>query len=241
MVRLLLTVFGERWSVSAISPVRRPSARSSRISRSRGVSSGNGSVGGGRRRVARSARATATAMPGPKIAWPRDHGPDGVGDLLLLGPLEEVAPGAGLHRGEDGGVVVVHREHEHGGRRAPTRAAGGSPRPRRCRASGRPSAPRRAGRAAASRTAASPSAASPTTSKSGGCPAARPARAGPPGGRRRAARGSSPAHHRRIRARMRPGRGSRVGRGWSGTQRGGHALRRGSRRGPTVDRVQTPC
>ena len=39
---------------------------------------------------------------------------DGTHDLVLFRPLEQIAPGASLHRGEDGRVVVEHREDQHG-------------------------------------------------------------------------------------------------------------------------------
>ena len=142
VVRLLLTVLGERCSSRRSPAVRRPAASSSRISRSRAVSSGNGSAApaaGGCGEVVEHPRGDARAED--RLAG--GDGPDRAGDLVLLGALEQVAAGAGLHRGEHGGVVVVHREHQHGGVRAPPRGSGGSPRRRRARASGRPSARRR--------------------------------------------------------------------------------------------------
>ncbi len=115
VVRLLLTVFGERCRVEAISAVRRPWASSSRISFSRAVSSGNGSsVAAWPGRV----REVLQHPRGDRRAEDRlaaDDGPDRVGDLVLLGALEQVAAGAGLHRGEHGGVLVVHRQHQHRG------------------------------------------------------------------------------------------------------------------------------
>ena len=115
LVRWLLTVFGERNSRSAMTEVRRPAASRSRISRSRSVSSGNGSAAGGR--VGRRSSRARGRPPRAEDRLAGDDRADRADDLVLLGALEQVAPSAGLHRGEHGRVVVEHREHQYGGLR----------------------------------------------------------------------------------------------------------------------------
>ena len=108
----LRTVFGESTRCAVISAFDRPCATSSRISRSRSVSSGNAASG------------TARCGPGEVGHQPprdgrtedrvaRRHGPHRPDELGSLGALEQVAPRAGLDRGEDRVVVVGHRQHEH--------------------------------------------------------------------------------------------------------------------------------
>ena len=116
--RLLRTVFSLSARRAAMRRLSSPSATRSSTSRSRSVSDGNGSgprrrepgehrhrVGGNRRRQQHLAG--------------RDR-PQGALDLDRPGALEQVAAGAGAHGGEDGVVVVDHRDDEHPtfGRRA---------------------------------------------------------------------------------------------------------------------------
>ena len=54
------------------------------------------------------------ATPGADDHLPGDDGVEGGEDVVLLGALEQVAAGAGAHRGEHGLVVLEHREHEDG-------------------------------------------------------------------------------------------------------------------------------
>ena len=120
----LRTVFRLIMSSWAIVALPLPAAIISSTSRSRSVSDGN----------------AAAVEPAPAAKWsidprgdlgPEDRlagggRPDGADDLVLVGPLEQVAAGPGAHRGEDGVVVLEHREDDDGRRRRrPRRDAAG--------------------------------------------------------------------------------------------------------------------
>ena len=109
----LRTVFGDSTSRSVMSVFDRPWAISSRISRSRSVSSGKaaGSARGARPREERP-QASRDRRAEDRLA--RRDGPDRPHELDPLGTLEQVAAGTGAHRGEHRLVVVVHRQHEDG-------------------------------------------------------------------------------------------------------------------------------
>ena len=71
VVRLLLTVFGERCRVDAISAVRRPCGEQLEDLRLPRGQLGERVVGAGGPAGSRSARASGRRSPAPKIAWPR--------------------------------------------------------------------------------------------------------------------------------------------------------------------------
>ena len=73
---------------------------------------GNDRLGAARARRRRRTRSSARPTDGPKIASPPATARDRAHDLVLVGALEQVAPGAGAHRGEDRVVVVEHGQHE---------------------------------------------------------------------------------------------------------------------------------
>ena len=96
---VLPTVLGERNSWSAIvagCAHRRPAGR--RTSRSRAVSSGNGSACRGRWRDRAADHAEhPAATPGPKMTSPATTARSARSDLVLIGPLEQVAAARRLH------------------------------------------------------------------------------------------------------------------------------------------------
>ena len=121
------------------------------MSRSRAVSSGT-VLGSARRRGAAKKPSIRAATAGPKIACPAATARTALDDLVLPGALEQVAARPGLHGGEDGRVIVVHRQHQHRGLRRRPRGSAGWPRRRRARPSARPSGPRPGAAAGSRRT-----------------------------------------------------------------------------------------
>ena len=96
-----------------MSPFDAPWAMRPSTSRSRSDSLGNGATeappGAPPAKNDRSRRATSGAVD--RLAG-RDRR-QGATDLVLPRALEQVAQRAGLHRGEDGLVVLDHGQHEH--------------------------------------------------------------------------------------------------------------------------------
>ena len=109
----LRTVFGESTRCAVMSAFDRPCATSSRISRSRSVSSGNAArepFGVGRGEVGH--QPPRHGRTEDRVAG-RD-GPHRSDELGALGALEQISARPGLDCREDRIVVVGHREHEHG-------------------------------------------------------------------------------------------------------------------------------
>jgi hypothetical protein len=105
----LRTVFSLSVKRVAISWLEAPRAMRSRISRSRWVSSGNGSSGG--RRAEEPPEPVGDARAEDGLAG--SDGLDRVQDLALAGLLEDVSAGTRAQRGEDEVVVAEHAEDQH--------------------------------------------------------------------------------------------------------------------------------
>ena len=118
----LRTVLSERPRRPATWAVLAPAVSAARTSRSRAVSSGNGSAGG-------AARHERRELAGDGGADDRAAGVDAahdVQDLVLAGALDEVAARPGPQGLDDGVVVLEHRHDDH----ADVRRGSGQP-PRR--------------------------------------------------------------------------------------------------------------
>ena len=106
------TVLSLTTSRRAIAALVSPRATRSRISRSRSVSSGKGLAVPAPPR-ANQAR-TREARRGAEHHLTVGDGLQGPGDLLPVGTLQQVAPGARPHRREQRVVALEHGQHEHG-------------------------------------------------------------------------------------------------------------------------------
>ena len=148
----VLTVVSETISSAAISAFESPRATSLKTSSSRAVSS---SRPGRRRAGGRAGLGELLDQPagdrGREQRVAARHDADAVGELLGRDVLEQEAAGARAQRVVDVLVEVEGREHQDLRAVAGRRARGGSPRCRRARACGCPSARRRARAAAPAR------------------------------------------------------------------------------------------
>ena len=106
----MATVFGDKPRRVAIMEFGIAAASRSRISRSRAVSSGNGSAAGAG--VAKEAQHPLRDFRSEdRLA--RGNGPDRPADLLLFSALDHIAASTGPHSREHRVVIVKHREHQN--------------------------------------------------------------------------------------------------------------------------------